>query len=201
MKFFKRIFKHVGKTFAMAGFTTFMMLTVSPSIAAEGHDHGEEPAIEAGETLPRFAAASESFELVGVVNGKQVTLYLDRFADNSPVKDAKIELELGGNKLPVESHAEGEYETTLKEALKPGVLPVVASVTVDEDADLLAGELDMREKSSTSETKDIYQQRWWGKPLFKVFTAFFTLALIGWGVWLVRARRKKSRDNQQGDAV
>ena len=37
--------------------------------------------LAAGTALPRFAAVSETFELVGVLDGKQVTLYLDRFAD------------------------------------------------------------------------------------------------------------------------
>ena len=45
---------------------------------------------------------SETFELVGVLSGKQITLYLDRFADNSPVRDAQIELEIGGAKFKAE---------------------------------------------------------------------------------------------------
>ena len=91
-------------------------------LAGDGHDHGEAPASSAGPALPRFAAASETFELVGVVNGKRLTLYLDRYADGSPVKDAKLELELGGVKVPVESHGEGEFEAMLAQELKPGSL-------------------------------------------------------------------------------
>ena len=88
-------------------------IVLATPLAWAGGDHGEAPASSAGPTSPLFAATSETFELVGVVNGKQLTLYLDRYADGSPVKDAKLELELGGVKVPVEPHAEGEFEATL----------------------------------------------------------------------------------------
>lgn len=68
-------------------------------MAGDGHDHGEAAPTATGPALPRFAAVSDLFELVGVLNGKQITLYLDRAADNSPVTEAQIELEIGGKKF------------------------------------------------------------------------------------------------------
>jgi hypothetical protein len=116
--------------------------------AGEGHDHGEAPTAAGGTAAPRFAAVSETFELVGILNGKQLTLYLDRFADGSPVKDAKLELELGGTRVAVESHEEGEFEATLAQELKPGVIPVTATVVAGEETDLLAGELDLHDETA-----------------------------------------------------
>lgn len=130
-----------------------LALPMTTAWAGDGHDHGEAPAVAGGPALPRFAAVSDLFELVGVVNGKQITLYLDRFADGSPVKDAKLELELGGIKIPVESHAEGEFEATLTQELKPGVVAVAATVMAGEESDLLAGELDLHEEAATNETQ------------------------------------------------
>ena len=79
-----------------------LLLSVAwPAWAGEGHDHGDAPAAMVGPALPRFTAVSELFELVGVLDGTHLTLYLDRATDNSPVKDAKLELELGGVKVPV----------------------------------------------------------------------------------------------------
>ena len=118
------------------------------TLAGDGHDHGEAPAPTAGATLPRFTAVSELFELVGVVNGKNVTVYLDRFADNSPVKDARVDLELDGNPVALEPHADGEFEATLQDALNPGVVSVTATVVAGQDADLLAGELDLHEEAT-----------------------------------------------------
>ena len=68
-------------------------IVLATPLAWAGGDHGEAPASSAGPTSPLFAATSETFELVGVVNGKQLTLYLDRYADGSPVKNARLELE------------------------------------------------------------------------------------------------------------
>ena len=74
-----------------------------PAIAGDGHDHGDAAPAATGTALPRFAAVSETFELVGVLDGKQVTLYLDRFADNAPVRGAQIELEIAGAKFKAEA--------------------------------------------------------------------------------------------------
>lgn len=119
---------------------------LAPAQADDGHGHDHDaPAAAAGPALPRFAAVSETFELVGVVSGKQLALYLDRFDDNSPVSDAKLELEVGGKKVPVSRHAPGEYEATLAEELKPGVTPVTVALDVKGETDLLAGEIDIHE--------------------------------------------------------
>jgi hypothetical protein len=129
--------------------TTWMAVAALPTLAGPGHDHGDTPAVSSGLALPRFAAASETFELVGVVNGKRLTLYLDHYADGSPVGNARLELELGGVKIPVESHGEGEFEAFLEEELPPGVLAVSAMVIAGAEPDLLIGELDIHDETST----------------------------------------------------
>lgn len=117
-------------------------LLATPSARADaGHDHGAAAPDASGPGLPRFAASSELFELVGVANGAQLTLYLDHSADNSPVKGAKLELELGGSKVDVKPSADGEYAATLARPLKTGTTPVTATVTAGAETDLLAGEI------------------------------------------------------------
>ena len=66
-----------------------------PVFAGDGHDHGEASASATGPAAPRFASASDVFELVGVVEGKRLALYLSRYGDSSPVKDARLEIEDG----------------------------------------------------------------------------------------------------------
>ncbi len=130
---------------AVLSLAAFLLGTGMPALAGEGHDHGDATPVATGKALPRFAAVSETFELVGVLDGKQVTLYLDRFADNTPVRGAKIDLEIAGAKFSAQSHGDDAYEIVLKEAPKPGVLPITATVTAGSDVDLLAGELDLHE--------------------------------------------------------
>jgi hypothetical protein len=118
-------------------------LPSSPAMAGPGHDHGEAAPQAQGTALPRFVAVSEDLEMVGIVNGKQLTIYLDRFKDNSPVNDAQIEIDIVGNSYKAEKNGDGEYEVILKETLKPGVMAITATIQAGELNDLLAGELDL----------------------------------------------------------
>jgi hypothetical protein len=138
-------------------FSTLAALLVSVAIAwptvaqaGPGHDHGEAAPTPSGPAQPRFSAVSETFELVGVLNGKQLTLYLDRATDNAPVTGAQIELEIAGTKFRAQAH-DDTYDVVLPEGAKPGVLPITATVTAGADVDLLAGELDLHEAAHARE--------------------------------------------------
>lgn len=154
------------------------ILAASPAWAGPGHDHGDAAPAAVGQALPRFSAVSETFELVGVLSGKQITLYLDRFADNSPVRGAQIELEIGGAKFKAEKHGDDEYEVVLPEAPKAGVLPVTATVTAGNEADLLAGELDLHEAAHTEEAAHAHS---WTEYAGWAAAGIAALALLGWG--------------------
>lgn len=137
---------HLTLSHALAITLTIAALLTAPSARADaGHDHGPAAPNAASTGLPRFAATSDLFELVGVVNGTQIVLYLDRSDDNSPVKGAKLDLELGGAKIEAKPGADGEYTSTLAQPLKPGVTPVTATVTAGTESDLLAGEITIAE--------------------------------------------------------
>lgn len=162
--------------------TTFFLMT-GVAAADDGHDHGA-PAVSTGPALPRFAAVSETFELVGVLNGRQLTLYLDRFADNSPVKDAQLDLEIDGAKLKAEPHGEGEFEALLAEAPKAGVLSVAATVVAGKESDLLAGELDIHEEAHADAAATARPR--WQRIAIGVLGALFALGLVA---WIARRRR------------
>ena len=55
------------------------ILASSPAWAGPGHDHGDAAPAAVGQALPRFSAMSETFELVGVLNGKQIRSYAAEF--------------------------------------------------------------------------------------------------------------------------
>lgn len=133
-------------TFSTAATLLALVLSLlSPLVmAGPGHDHGEAAPQAQGTALPRFVAVSEDLEMVGILNGKQLTIYLDRFKDNSPVNDAQIEIEIAGNKYKAEKHGEGEYEVMLKDTLKPGVLAITATIQAGQLNDLLAAEFDLQ---------------------------------------------------------
>ncbi|MBT2303615.1 hypothetical protein J7E70_24510 [Variovorax paradoxus] len=161
----------------LAGLGLVAAVCAMPAVAADehGHDHGASAAAS-GPALPRFSAVSEVFELVGVVDGKQLTVYLDRFGDNAPVKDAKVELEIGGARVALQQHAEGEYEGALAQELKPGVIAVTASIVAGKDADLLAGELDLHEEAAAHDSP----ARGWRPYAAWAAGAVVVLAALAW---------------------
>jgi hypothetical protein len=161
--------------------------------AGEGHDHGDAAPAATGPALPRFAAVSDSFELVGVLNGKQITLYLDRAADNAPVTDAQIELEIGGAKFKAEKH-EDAYEVVLAAAPQPGVLPITATVTAGKEVDLLAGELDLHEEVHADEAAHVHS--------WKEYVGWAAGALAALAILILIARRfAASRQRRAGAAA
>jgi hypothetical protein len=125
------------------GLATTAALFSLPAIADEGHDHGEAPAASTAPALTRFSASSELFELVGVVDGRRLTVYLDRFGTNAPVRGARLDLQVAGAKVALEEHAAGEFEGELPHAPVPGVTPVTATILAGDETDLLAAELDV----------------------------------------------------------
>jgi hypothetical protein len=156
--------------------------------AGEGHDHGDAAPAATGPALPRFAAVSDSFELVGVLNGKQITLYLDRAADNAPVTDAQIELEIGGTKFKAEKH-EDAYEVVLAAAPKPGVLPITATVTAGKEVDLLAGELDLHEEAHADEAAHVHSWKEYAGWAAAALAVLTVLIFIGRRLAASRQRR------------
>ncbi|WP_374434051.1 hypothetical protein [Inhella sp.] len=121
------------------------LLLVHPAWAGPGHDHDHDhdAPLASAPAQPRFVASSELFELVGVLDGKALTLYLDRADSNEPVTAATLELELAGAKLKPQPQADGSFRAELAAVPAAGVHPITATVRAGEDADLLAGELDL----------------------------------------------------------
>ena len=61
-----------------------LMLATASAWAHEGHDHGPAVPEIRVEAAPRATAESEEFELVAVLEGGKLRLYLDRYASNEP---------------------------------------------------------------------------------------------------------------------
>ncbi len=119
-----------------------LSLTIA-SAAYAGPGHGEEkPTTTQAQALPRFYAESDLYEAVGVINGKEITLYLDRYSSNELVKGAKVEIELEGSKISSEPHGDGEYLFRLKNKIKDQ--PTAITITINDDVtDILAATIDL----------------------------------------------------------
>lgn len=154
------------------------LMAAASAAADDGHNHDAAPVAPSGPALPRFAALSEGFELVGIVNGKEVTVYLDRFADNSPVRGAKVDLEVGGAKVELKEHEPGKFGGALSQEPKTGVVAVTATVFAGNETDILAGELDVPEETHA----EAEQAHSWREYTGWVGAAAVAAVLLGWAV-------------------
>ena len=125
----------------LIAFFLIMTALVNSAWAGPGHDHGDAPAAAMSSASPRVTAHSDLFELVGLVEGSEMKIYLDRYASNEPVTDAKIEVETGGIKGIATALADGSYSFKNDVFAKSGDLAVSFTILAGKDADLLAGEL------------------------------------------------------------
>jgi hypothetical protein len=138
-------------SFWRAAALSSLPLGSSATWAGDGHDHGEAAPAPVAAAFPRFAAVSDDFELVGVLNGQRLTLYLDHAADNRPVTDGELTLELGGQQVKVSPHGVGEFEADLTEPLSDGETSIMATVTAQGQSDLLTGVLDVHSEDAEHE--------------------------------------------------
>lgn len=162
----------------LAGASLLAGLYSPLAVADAGHSHDAPAATASAPVIPRFAAASDLFEIVGTADGTQLALYLDRFADNAPVAGATLEVSVGDATVAVKEIAAGEFEGTLAQALPPGVTSVTVTVAAGDENDLLASDFDVH-----AEAAEAHHHREWRALLP---WAIGGLALAGLALWLLR---------------
>ena len=178
--------------------------------AHNGEDHGaDEQAVQpvAVSTVgSRAYANSELFELVLVTpaaahlelphsaNAKsehdagatqQLTIYLDYFADNSPVADAVIEIDANGFSGKANMVQPGVYLLAVP-TLQPQRYAISFTIEAGDDLDLLSTELDL-----TSTSQELPHQHSWTEYRLQLLFAGAALILV-----LLLWRLAKSRQQE-----
>jgi hypothetical protein len=142
-----------------------MVMSLQP-VAARAHEGHDDAASSApgmtGPNIPRVEAQSDLFEIVGVVQNGVMTLFLDRYATNEPVVDAKIDIEAGPLKGSAQAIPGGIYTFKHATLAQPGQLPVTFTITAGGDSDLLAGDLVIGDASAAMAhaSDDSLWKRW-----------------------------------------
>jgi hypothetical protein len=171
-------------------FSLCIASSLSPTAARAdaGHDHAAPVASGgAGTSVPRVEARSDLFEIVGVVDGGAMKIFLDRYATNEPVPNAKIDIEAGPLKGAAEPKPDGTYAFKHAELTRPGLFPVTFTIVAGGDSDLLVGELVIADPNAATAqaNDDPLRKRWWW-----VAGALFLLAGITTAWWSRRKRVK-----------
>ena len=112
----------------------------------EDHSHADDapaPIITPVSTGVRLELASPDVELLGILHEGQLTLYADHFATNAPIPNAKVELESKGQKLVLQTDANGVAQADAAWLAKPGYYELTVSIQAKGVNDLLAGKADI----------------------------------------------------------
>ena len=120
-----------------------ILLSLSAPFAHEGHEDDDATrSALASSTYPRVTAQSELYELVGIVRSERLSIYLDHFATNEPVADAKVKVAIGDTEpVDAEPTENGIYTMSFPRLARTGSVEVVFSVTATSGDDLLVGSL------------------------------------------------------------
>lgn len=157
---------------------------------SDGHSHAAPApvqAVPAPTALARFSTETEQFELVGVLEGKVLTLYLDQFASNTPVAKAQIEVESGAWKALATEVSPAVYTVPAEPLTRPGQHPLTITVQAGDNADLMMATL--ASGPATAGVVHIHVRSEWA-----VWSGAAALLLAGVGL-VVRRRRQQRQKN------
>lgn len=115
--------------------------TAPAALAHEGHDHEQPVAASTAPGLLRLATSSETYELVAVLEGERLTIYLDRFEDDSPVTDANITVTANDEPVVAAFSGGGAYTVSSNRFSSRGLVELVFDIRARDGDDLLIGKL------------------------------------------------------------
>jgi hypothetical protein len=156
--------------------------------SSDGHTHAAPaPVVPAtmATASPRISTETDQFELVGVLEGKVLTLYLDQFGSNTPVTKAQIEVESGAWKAMATEVSPAVYAVPVELLAQPGKHPLAITVQAGDVADLMNATLEVGQAGAGVEHSHFWGEWavWWG-------AAALSLAAVA---LVVIRRRKQSR--------
>ncbi len=140
----------------------------------------EEPS-DAG----RIEAHSNDLLAVGLVQGDRMTLHLSRTMDNSPVRDALVNVILRGSAHAATAETDGSYSLQTPDLALPGAAAVEFQITEGQSHESLKGTLAVAGAASKPEDSNNSRQLWWWVLNFAVCIGF---------LWLFSRRKAASQD-------
>ncbi|ACV37831.1 hypothetical protein CAP2UW1_4706 (plasmid) [Candidatus Accumulibacter phosphatis clade IIA str. UW-1] len=177
--------KHV-KRFLLVTLVAFSLPVWAGGDSSDGHSHEAPAPLPVSQSVtPRAVAATEEFEVVTSLEGKKLVVYVDRFASNEPVAQAKVEIEGAGLKGVASETTPGTYVLDVATPLPPARHPLTISVEAGDSIDLLTTTLD----TSGSVTTEVHTHGWreW------VVWALPGALLLITGIWFAVRRHKRAK--------
>jgi len=134
--------KHV-RMFFLVTLIAFPLPILAGGDSSDGHTHASPAPVPVSQSVtPRAVAATEEFEVVAVLEGKKLLVYVDRFASNEPVAQAKVEIEGAGLKGVASETTPGTYVLEIATTIPQAKHPLTISIEAGDTVDLLSATLD-----------------------------------------------------------
>lgn len=171
--------------FITMAWLSLVALAASPLHAHEGEDHGAPSPVTTQPLAPRVEANSGEVQLLGILQGDKLIVYLDRYASNEPIVNAKLEAESGTFKAAAQARGDGTYALPAAALAQPGKHALVFSVEAGELSDLLNGTLNVPTPAANDPVPAAAQ---W--PVGALAAGGAVLVLIAGGLLLHRHRLK-----------
>ena len=128
---------------SLLAFTFLLVGFFSVASAHEGQSHDKELKPQNNVTTsPTLIAVSENYELVAIVQARQMTIYLDQFESNTPVVDADLDFDFSATVVKATRSADGTYSVALPKNIDlKSSISITVTILAETGADLLSGEL------------------------------------------------------------
>ncbi len=149
---------------ALCGGVLLGMATFVWAHGGEDHSHADETPMPLPPTTSggiRWELQSPDVELLGIIKDGKLTLYVDHFATNEPIANAKVELESQGQKLNLQADSNGLAQSDAGWLAKPAHYELVATVQAKGVNDLLVGKVDTVPNGETPAVAAPAAQPWW----------------------------------------
>lgn len=137
-------------------------LLALPSLAVAHEGHDEAPATAAAPaTVPTLEATGTDAELVALLKGGHLILYLDRFATNEPITGAAVTVSIdGGAEQKPEEQPDGTYLLEAEDLHGPSH-ELVVTVAAGDLSDLLIGTLAVPDGDGDADDHGGGLPGWW----------------------------------------
>jgi RND family efflux transporter MFP subunit len=123
-------------------FGCLLVLTVSlsGSLAHEGHDHGDdEKSVAVSSAFPRVTAQSDRYEIVGILKNGELSIFVDDAVSNQPVVDVNLQVTIGDAEAVEAKHDPNGYVVPLPNPERSGSTEVIFAISGGHGDDLLVG--------------------------------------------------------------
>ena len=127
--------------------------------SSDGHSHAASTPLLTTPIAPRASGSTEEFEVVAVLEGKKLVVYLDRFSTNTPVSGAKVEIEGAGLKGLAREITPGTYVMDVAIVIPAAKHPLTFAIEAGDTTDLLTATLDISPPTVSIEHADGWK-RW-----------------------------------------